>query len=259
MRRREAIAAVLLSLCLLLTGCGLFDWEVTDTETYADDDEGYTLFTRADTSAADLNPGQIQKNPVKTVLAYSGVCEFMYPTMEYSYELPFIDLGGSYAAGCNEELERRFGDAIRESLSRMEQIQEPIVQTVSYYSYIYGAVLTLRVERIDVDGSRSSGIYTVNADTGERVTPEEFCAASGLPRDMLKSSLERAVEERLAVEKGGEDKDSQAFRTALTNSLAQLANENTLNFYLESNGALMCVVQLWLPAGGTATEAVRIS
>ena len=258
MRRGVLCLLPALLICLLLSACDLRNRQ--SSEDFVPEGE-YT-----DAGIPEANPGsnlplpvQGETECVKIVLSESGEYIYTNPAISYSYELPFIDLSGSHAVGCNQEIEAGFGKAIRESLSRMEERQEPIVETVRCSSYIFGSVLTLRIERVDVDGSRSEAIYSLDRATGEKVTTEAFCAAAGLDRSQLKARLELAVEERLRVLAPSTDPEDPDFVRALAQTKSLLGDPDKLDYYLDSNGKLVCIAEIFTPGGGDGMEELHIN
>ncbi len=258
MRAARAIAALLLLVCLLLSGCDLRNRQSSEDFIPTGDEESFEQATYGIQEGEPLNPALIGTDRVKLVLSESGEFIFSNPAIDYSYELPFIDLGGSHAIGCNQEIEASFGAAIRDSLERMEQKEEPVVKTVRFTSYLYGDVLTLHIERVDVDGGRSEAIYSVDNTSGERVSTEAFCKAAGVRQEELTDKLKAAVEERLHVLFPDLDPEDPAFRTALIQTTAQMNDTAKLNFYLDSLGELICIARVFTPTGSEGMEELRI-
>lgn len=258
MRRGVLCLLPALLICLLLSACDLRNRQSSEDFVPEGGDTG-TALPDADPGSDLPLPIQGGTECVKIVLSESGEYIYSNPAIEYSYELPFIDLSGSHAVGCNQEIEAGFGEAIRESLALMEGRQAPIVETVRCDSYIFGTVLTLRIERVDVDGSRSEAIYSLDRSTGEKVTTDAFCSAAGLDRSQLKTRLELAVEERLRVLAPSTDPEDPDFVRALAQTKALLADLDKLNYYLDSNGKLVCIAEILTPGGGDGMEELHIN
>ena len=146
----------LLLILLLLAGCGLLESEEQLPE------ESYAYSGYAAEAVDPLFPQE--KQVVKTVLSAEGEIPLSNPIRSYSYRLPMIDLGGAQAMGINQELEDRFGTLIRQSLKAMEEFDAPILERLSYRSFIWKGILTLRVDRLDCDGASVTAYYTAAAD-----------------------------------------------------------------------------------------------
>ena len=114
----------------------------------------------------------MERSTVKTVQFWQGEIPLTEPVRSYSYQLPFIDLDGAQAAGCNQEIEERFGLLITQSLEAMERFEDPILERLSYSSFVKSGILTLRVDWVEFDGMTSTAWYTVNAQTGEATAGE---------------------------------------------------------------------------------------
>ena len=259
MKQIRSLIALLLLLCVILCGCDLRNRQSSEDFVPTGDVGAYEPPRGEDAPGAELNPGEAGMNRVKTVLSERGEYIYAYPAIEYSYELPFIDLAGAHAVGCNQEIESRFGQPIRESLAAMEQKRDPVVKTVAYTNYIFGNVLTLRVERTDTDGTQSEAIYSVDAKTGEKVSAEAFCEAVGLKKDQLKERVQRAAEERLRVLSGTVDSENPDYLLAVTQTMSLLSNVDYLNLYLNPDGKLVCIAEIFTPSGGDGMEELILN
>ena len=258
MKKLMIICVLLLMFSLVLSGCDLRNRMSSEYFIETGDADEYAGAEFGDPDVGIADPAQTGMGAVKTVLSESGEYLFTNPEIVYSYELPFIDLAGGHAVSCNQDIEASFGRAIRESLEEMEQGQQPTVRTVSYMSYVFGNVLTVRIERADVDGGQSEAIFSVEKNSGERVTTNDFCDAVGMSRDQLKDRLDLAVEERLLVVSQNADPEDPEYLTALNRTKAELGNLDNLNLYLDPGGSLICIVHVYSASGGDGYEELRV-
>jgi len=196
-----------------------------------------------------------ERSAVKTVLAYDGEIPLTQPAELYSYRLPMIDLDGAQAVGCNLEIEERYGALIDQSLQAMERYEDPILQRLSYTSYVIGEVLTLRVDRLDLDGSASSAWYTVNAKTGEEVSVAMLFAAAGIEGDQ-KTVIADAVTELFVRHFGTANTTSadSPYSTALFKTQDALSPLSANRMHLTEAGRLTVKFELFSPNGGSTIE-----
>ena len=249
----------LLALVLLLPGCDLRNRQSserfipTGPAESAPETEGRAA---EPTKAPPANPGG---EKVKTVWSARGTYERTNPAISYSYEIPFIDLPGGQAAGCNLEIDNRFGVPAREAVKAMERFEAPDVKSISYHTYVRGDVLTLWVVRVDVDGASSHGVYSVLAETGAAPAPADFCRAAGISTEELLPRVREAAEQAVR-ERCGEswDEDDVACRTAMTKTLAQFADPADLRLYLAERGGLVALAPVYDRAGTAAVEELPV-
>lgn len=253
--RSAKATLLLLSVCLLLlTGCDLRNR--TSSEEFIPDQPA-TLQTdeSPQTSEASRETGESYTGSdgrVKVLLSESGTFRYDVEPISYSYQIPMLDYAAAHAAGCNEEIDVRFGTPARESLDTMKTYHAPEVETVSFESYEIGGILTLQVDRKDVDGSAYTGIYTVNAETGDRVTTEEFLRAAGLEdrrlwelvSDAVQSYYVRSYSEAAASE-------DNRYTDALARTLSEADGTDSSRLHLTRDGKLAAAVLIYIPSGGS--------
>ena len=187
---------------------------------------------------------------IKTVQFYEGQLPRTEPARFYRYELPMIDLGGSQAVGCNQEIERRYGALIRQSVAAIEQYELPVLEKLTYSSFQQAGILTLRVDRLDTDGASASVYYTVAAETGGPVSVEELFAAAGLTGTPLEV-LEEAVTSLFTRYYGPMNESNSAYTTALFCTQNALESLTATRMHLTERGTLLVAVELYDPAGGS--------
>lgn len=261
---RKLLPALLL--CLLLSACDLRNRQSSDY--YApmggvDLPDGAGRVENDPAQLPETLPGQSgqtqdpelerSQGAIKTVLSYQGQIPMTDPLRYYSYALPMIDLPGSYAAGCNQELERVFGELINQSLEAMERYETPILESLSFTSYSLDGILTLRVDRRDSDGSSSEAYFTVKESNGEQASVKELLAAAGLEGD-LESLLTKAITARFENRYGAVTAGDTAATTALTKTLAEIPQIGAQRMHLNADGRLTVAVNLYSPTGNADTE-----
>ena len=238
----------LLLILLLLAGCDLFNQQDTEnlfpTETY--DFGQQTAYTLPGGDPAQPR----EKNVVKTIQSYTGEIPLTDPVRSYSYELPFIDLAGSHAAGCNQDIESFFGGLIKQSLYAMERYEDPILERLSFSSYTQDGILTLRVDRRDLDGSENQAWYTVDAETGEAVSVARLFDAAKISGDPA-AVLNEEVLARFTQRYGALEGADAAHTTAWNRTQGALSPLTANRMHLNENGSLTVAVELFAPEGGS--------
>ena len=241
------ILAVLLVLPPL-AGCDLEDAQESE---YFFPTDTYNWYSRDDTSPI-YDPGAAsQKNVVKTVQTHTGEIPLTTPTRTYSYELPFIDLAGSHAASCNQDIENFFGTLIRQSLDAMERYEDPILERLSYSTFEISGILTLRVNRRDCDGEESQAWYTVDAETGEAVSVARLFAAAGISGDPA-AVVNDAALARFTSRYGALQGSDAAHTTAWNRTQGALSPLTANRMHLNANGSLTVAFELFAPDGGSS-------
>ncbi len=233
----------LLLILLLLAGCGLLESEEQLPE------ESYAYSGYAAETVDPLFPQE--KQVVKTVLSAEGEIPLSNPTRSYSYRLPMIDLGGAQAMGINQELEDRFGTLIRQSLKAMEEFDAPILERLSYRSFTWKGILTLRVDRLDCDGASVTAYYTAAADSGNAVSVRELFDAAGLTGEP-ETLVNQAVTELFVQRFGALDGADAQYTTALNRTLGALQPLSANRMHLTENGGLVAALELFDPKGGSS-------
>ena len=244
----KRLLPLLLSL-LLLAGCGLFGGEESESLFPM---ESYEYANRPAYTVPNQDPAQSQqKTTVKTVQSYTGEIPLTEPARSYSYELPFIDLAGAHAAGCNQDIENFFGTLIRQSLDAMERYEDPILERLSFSSFTLSGILTLRVDRRDFDGAENQAWYTVDAETGEAVSVERLFAAAGItgePAEVLNDAVLASFTARFGALEGAD----AAHTTAFNRTQGALSPLSANRMHLNQNGSLTVAFELFAPDGGSS-------
>lgn len=239
-------------LCLLLTGCDLYD-----------DGSDETALPTGTYSA--VQPGSLPSNSwkepdfsqsgqtVKRVMEYEGEIPLSDPTVRYKYYLPMIDLAGQQAFGCNQEIEDRYGSLIRKSLEAMKRYETPVLEKLTYSSFTIKNVLTLRIDRQDTNGETSQAFYTVHAQSGDAVTLYDLFEAAKIDRNP-EQVLNQAVVKLFQSRFGSLDGADSAYTTALTRTQSELARLATNRMHLTEAGRLLVTLTVYDPNGGTTQE-----
>ena len=192
---------------------------------------------------------------VKQVYFREGDYTWGGDTVHYSYALPMVDLPSDFAMGCNQEIEFRFGNPIREAVADMEHSEALTVQTVRYTQDVFGSVLTVRIYRTDVDGAESQGIYSLNCVTGDEPTYEEFLAAAGLKEEQVPELLSSVVTVRFREKTEGRVRELDSrYQTALNQTLGGISDPSLLNRHLTEDGKLAIYATVYDPEGGSDLE-----
>lgn len=249
---------LLLGLLLLLTGCDLRNRRASEDFIPTGNQAAAHTPAPAGTDAAPIGtahtlPAQWD-GAVKTVMTERGTFRGA-EEIPYSYQIPFLDLPDAYAMGCNQEINARFEAAAHESLDRMEHGQPPIVQEVRFTADLRDTILSLRLHRLDADGTETWGFYCVDSKTGAKPTLSAFCQAAGVEEAELPQCLRdaaTALTRDIAGDQYGED-DTE-YTTALTLTLSGLAQPAELPMHLTEDGRLSVIVSVYHPGGGTTSE-----
>lgn len=242
-------------LAALLCGCGLF--EDGETEELLPDESyysgSYVLPTDSDGSLV-LPQGD---ETVKTVLSYQGEIPLTDPVQYYSYQLPMIDLGGAQAMGCNQEIEARFLPLIQQSMDAVTTLGEPLLESLTYSTYTRDGILTLEIDRLDLDGSAAQAFYTVDEKTGEAVSVKALFEAAGIEGDPVQV-LNQTVLELFTKRYGALEKADAAYTTALNRTQSELSGLSANWMHLTRDGQLIVALAIYSPTGGSSVEELTL-
>lgn len=238
----------------LLCGCGLFGDEETQ-ELLPDESYygGYVLPTDSDGSLVLPQGDEI----VKTVLSYQGEIPLTDPVRYYSYQLPMIDLEGAQALGCNQEIENRFLPLIQQSMDAVTTLGEPILENLSFSTYTRDGILTLEIDRLDLDGSAAQAFYTLDAETGEAVSVKALFEAAGIEGEPAQV-LNQKVLELFAKRYGALEKADVAYTTALNRTQTELSGLSANWMHLTRDGKLTVALVVYVPGGGSDLEELTL-
>ena len=204
------------------------------------------------------NPLESQTgSTVKTVLSYQGEIPLSTPAKSYSYQLPMIDLRGAQAQGCNQEIEDRFGSLIRQSIEAMERYEAPLLERLSFTSYTLSGILTLRIDRLDLDGSSRQAFYTVDAASGDAVSVQQLFTAAGIsgkPETVINDTVIDLFVKRFGSLSGADE----SVTTALSRTQAALSPLTANRMHLTQDGKLAVAVELFAPNGGSSVEELLL-
>ena len=244
----------ILLLCLLLTGCDLRNRQ--SSEDFIPTGTGGA--SPAASGHAVLPSGEDPTLPqtrtvIKTVRSYQGEIPLSDPVRTYSYELPMLDLGGAEAVACNQEIEERYGTLIQQSLKAMERYEDPVLQSLSFTSFTRSGILTLRVDRRDLDGSASQAWYTVDAETGEAVSVSALFAAAGVS-GTSSEAINRATDLLFVERFGPLNGTDPAYTTALNRTQGALLLLTSSRMHLTEDGRVVVAIELFAPNGGSSIE-----
>ncbi len=244
---------LLILLCLLPAGCSLRN-RTDSAQFIPEHPETRQTETELQTTAAP-ETGAEYVDPagrVKVLLNESGTFRYDAEPISYSYQIPMFDLPGAHAADCNQEIDARFGTPARDSLDTMKTYHAPEVETVAFQSYEFGGILTVQVDRKDVDGSVYQGVYSVNAETGDLPTVEEFLRAAGLEDRRLWELLSDAVQNHFTrnYSEAAASADNR-YTSALTRTLTEANETDASRLHLTPDGGLSALVLISVPAGGS--------
>lgn len=178
---------------LLLTGCNLRNRQDSRNFIPTGGSKEETRPVVPSSSAKEEDP-PILSSPVKEIKALEGSYVYGGETIEYKFYLPYLDLSGAHAVGCNAEIEEGYGEPIRAAEKAMENRELPALREVDYETWQYGDVLCLLIYRVETEsGERHESLYTVNARTGGAVTAEEVLTAAGMTEEAYRERLHDAV------------------------------------------------------------------
>lgn len=261
---KSARILLLLLLCgLLLTGCDLRNRKSSEEfiSNVTWNRETQQPVPQTDPVPANSGIGlpedPFSSDRIKVLLNASGTWDLAIEPIEYSYQIPMLDLPGAQAVGCNMEIEANFGAPARASLEAMGRHDAPEVAVVSFVSYEHNGVLTVRMDRRDVDGSTYQAYYTVSASKGERVSVSDFLQAAGLGRRNFQEMYNEAVERRFEMEYRTTAASQGSYDAALTMTLARAAAVDESYLHLTEDGKLIAAAELISPSGGS--EWVELS
>ena len=244
-------------LCLLLlTGCHLKNRQ--DSRNFVP--ENRSNETNPPAASAKPEEPELTGSPLKEIKTLEGSYVYGGETVNYSYCLPYLDLSGDYAVGCNAEIEAEFGEPIREAQKAMEERRLPKLSQVGYESWQYGNVLCLMVYRVQtLDGERFEALYTVNALTGSAPTPDELFAAAGTTRDSFREKLHDAIADFYAETFGAYyDPEDFHYLEGLNSTLAQGLLDTVVPVSLTKTGELLAAVTVIDPAGAASTARIPV-
>lgn len=252
MKRLLASLMLLLLLSALLTGCDLRNRQNSEDFIPEEGENVYPTGLTPVIVTEDPLSGQ-EKNVIKTVLSYEGVLPMSFPEESCSYALPMIDLSGAQALGCNQEIELRYGTLIRDSIEAIERYDTPALASLSYTSYIYSDVLTLRVDQLTTEGESSRAYYTVDAQNGEAVSVERLFAAAGIT-GKPEAVVSEAVMELFTGRFGSVNGADSSVTTALSRTQEALVPLTANRMHLTEDGRLIVALELFAPDGGSTLE-----
>ena len=243
----------------LLCGCGLFEDEETMEQYPTYYNGGYVLPT--DTGGGLVFPQGDET--VKLVLSYQGEIPLTDPVRYYSYQLPMIDLTGAQAAGCNQEIEDRFLPLIQQSMDAMTtMLEDPILENLSYTSFSRNGILTLEIDRVDLDGSVAQAFYTVDEKTGEAVSVKALFEAAGVEGDPEKVLNQKVLNQKVldlfASRYGSLENADAAYTTALNRTQAALSGLSANWMHLTREGRLTVALAIYSPQGGSEVEELTL-
>ena len=252
--KRALLCAILLSFsCVLFAGCDLFEEAEESFPTGS-----YLSFATAPSIIPDDTVELRQSGqPVKRVMSYEGEIPLSQPTRGYHYQLPMIDLADSYTVACNQEIEALFGASIRRSLKAMEREEEPELESLTYFSFVHGEILTLRIDERRFNGEKSQTFYTVNARTGEEVSAKEMLeqvGISGEPEQVLNQRVTDLFASRFGPLEGA-DAD---YTTALNRTQMALFPVTTKYMHMTEAGRLILALTVYHPTGETTLEEIPL-
>ena len=250
-------------LCLLLAGCKTPVGRIS-SESFVPSElpsepetEPFQGSTVEGETGSSTRPGI--GGPVKTVVNTEGDYTCDGRTVHYSYQMPFVDLASNYATGCNNEIELRFGNAIRDAETAMENYEPLDLLSVSYTSDIQGNVLTVRVTGKTADGNETFAVYSLNSITGAKATLEEFLTVIQIPKTEFTKRLKDAATERFQDLVGTSYQDTDViYTTALTQTLSATTNPGLLPMYFTQDGRVIVYYTIYLPGGGSSLEELIV-
>ena len=245
----------ILLIVFLLTACDLRNRQ--DSEDFIPDDSDLPAWTGWTVPTFDPNGVQPQSQTVKTVKDFSGELPYGFEGDDYIYQLPMIDLAGAYAAGCNQEIENRFGSLIEQSMDAIEKYETPILAQLTFNSYVRSGILTLCIRRVDTDGETVTAYYTVDEKTGEAVSLADLFSAAGMSGDPF-GIVNEAVTELFTKRFGSLEGAEDDVTTALNKTMAALSPLTANRMHLTEDGSLAVDFELFAPNGGISLEEINL-
>lgn len=247
---------VLLSFQLLLSGCEVMMGEQGDELPV----ESYHFVNASEIPAPYgwENSGSSRSvEIVKCLIDETGEIPASWPVEYYSYRLPMIDLAGQQAMACNQEIESVFGSLIRESRRALELNRAPSLESLNYTTFVFGDILTLRIDRQDYHGAFSQAYFTVNAVNGEAVSLQQLLAAAGMEGDP-KQLLNQKLTDYFVRRFGPIDSENIAYTTALNRTQSELIDIGTNRMHLTELGQLCLSLTVYAPDGSSGMENILL-
>ena len=253
----KQIIALALALLLLagLSACDLRNRQSSEDFIPSGTADNTPRWTGSGSSPDPVVPQE--RSVIKTVLSYDGEIRSIDPPRSCSYRLPMIDLGGAEAMACNQEIEERFGALARQSMEAIENWQDPILLRLDYSSFTQDGILTLRIDRQDLDGAVQQAWYAVDAASGDAVPVQRLFAAAGVKGEPQKT-VEEVAEAAFRARFGAPASPDAAWTTALTKTQEALLPLTANRMHLTEDGGLIVAVELFAPDGGSSVEALRL-
>ena len=251
------LLAALLTAVLLLTGCNLQNRQ----------DSGNFVPTGGskETKTTDPHPTKpdepvIISTPVKEIKSLEGTYTYGGETIVYSYRLPYLDLSGNHAAGCNAEIEADFGEPIRAAEKAMEDRRLPELSEVGYEVWQFGDILVLKLYRVETEGGeRTEALYTVNAATGEAAAAADLLSAAGVSEqkypDLLRAAADSFYEETFG---SYYDPDDLRYSEGKNRTLEPGLLNTAVPISLTEEGVLVVAVTVIDPTGTVSTARIPV-
>ena len=180
----------------------------------------------------------------------AGMATVQYPL----YSSPKFGWAEQDASVFSEAL---FGASIRRSLKAMEREEEPELESLTYFSFVHGEILTLRIDERRFNGEKSQTFYTVNARTGEEVSAKEMLeqvGISGEPEQVLNQRVTDLFASRFGPLEGA-DAD---YTTALNRTQMALFPVTTKYMHMTEAGRLILALTVYHPTGETTLEEIPL-
>lgn len=244
---------------LLLTGCNLRNRQDSRNFIPSGGSKEETKPTVPSSSGKEEDP-PVSSSPVKEIKSVEGSCTYDGRNYNYAYYLPYLDLSGSYAAGCNAEIETNYGEPIREAEQAVEDGELPELLEVGYETWQYDKVLCLLVYSVEtVSRERHESQYTVNAITGNPVTSEEVLTAAGMSREDFLGCLHDAVAAFYEQAFGPYyDPSDFHYTEGLNGTLAPGLLSTSVPVSVTKNGVLLAAVTIVQPSGVVSSAQIEI-
>ncbi len=257
MKRLMLFLTAVLLLAALLTGCDLKNRQ--DSRNFVP--TGGSKETKA-TEPRQTKPDEpvIIPTPVKEIKTVEGTFSAGGDSVTSSYRLPYLDLSGAHAVGCNAEIEADFGEAIRAAEKAMAEGELPELTRIGYETWQYDNILCLQVFRIEIGtGKRTDTVYTVNALSGEAAAASDLLMAAGVNQkkypQLLRAAAEQFYEDTFAAGYSPEDihyneGKSRTLEAGLLNTAVPAS--------LTEDGELVVVITVIDPTGTVSTARITV-